>query len=62
MDSFLPIAEILFNVPNRDVSDLLFKSMDKDKSGSLTASEIILAIRNIMDIYCPPPPVVVLKV
>lgn len=43
-------------VPDRVQSDGLFRAMDSDGAGVLSATEIIMAIRRIMDIYCPPKP------
>jgi hypothetical protein len=40
-------------VPNREISDQFFDVMNED-GGTLSASEIMTAVRRIMDIYCPP--------
>lgn len=55
-EKFHQTAETLFMVPDRVQSDGLFRAMDSDGAGVLSATEIIMAIRRIMDIYCPPKP------
>lgn len=52
-EDFFPLAQMLFNTPSRKHSDLLFQSMDFDKSGILSAGEIIMEVQRIMDQYVP---------